>query len=293
MIKLSTIVQCPEGPFEISLGDSRTMILGSCFAEVIGSRMQACGFNVCVNPFGTLYNPSSIAAAVERMQSAVPFTEQDCVQMGAGSPLICSLNHHTSFARPGVQEFLENANAALERCASFWKQCDRVIITLGTAFVWEYLGDGAMQGRPVANCLKLPEAVFRRRMMDSQECASCLGRITQPFPDKKFIFTVSPVRHPNPDGLHANTLSKATLQLGLPQADDRIAYFPAYEILMDELRDYRFYAEDLCHPSQTAAEIVWERFLDAYVGPADRAAAEANLKLARRQGHRPIVPCRN
>ena len=290
MIKLSTPVMVAPLPVQLSLGD-RIMVLGSCFADSMGSRLAAAGFDVCVNPFGTLYNPVSICNSVARLASGQPFGEADCVEMGAGAGLVCSWSHHTSFARPTAEEFLRNANAALVKASEFWKSANKVLITLGTAMVWKLVGSGEV----VSNCLKRPAAEFSHEMLGVQQISMLLQMLAQNNPDKEFIFTVSPIRHLG-DGAHANTLSKATLHLALAHvlkavsgtANPSACYFPAYEILLDELRGYRYFADDLVHPSKLAEDIIWDRFVAAAVAPDDRPQLELNEKAARRSAHRPI-----
>lgn len=280
MIKLSTPVLTAPLPMQLSL-DDRIMVLGSCFADSMGSRLAAAGFNVCVNPFGTLYNPVSICNSVARLTSGQPFTAADCVEMGAGAGLVCSWSHHTSFARPTAEEFLQHANDSLAKASEFWKSANKVLITLGTAMVWKLVSSGDV----VSNCLKRPAAEFSHEMLGVQQVGMLLQMLVANNPDKEFIFTVSPIRHLG-DGAHANTLSKATLHLALGRLP--VCYFPAYEILLDELRDYRYFAEDLVHPSKLAEDIIWERFVAAAVVPGDRSKIALNEKAARHSAHRPI-----
>ena len=134
-MKFSTQVSIEELPVRLEKED-KVMVLGSCFADNIGSRLPDAGFDARINPFGTLYNPASILKAVERLDSGHPFVEEDCVEMGAGAGLVCSFSHHTSFARPDKDSFLKNANEAFKDASAFWKECRKVIITLGTAYVW-------------------------------------------------------------------------------------------------------------------------------------------------------------
>lgn len=286
MIKLSTPVLTPQLPVQLSLAD-RIMVLGSCFADSMGSRLSAAGFNVCVNPFGTLYNPVSICNSVARLASGRPFAATDCVEMGAGAGLVCSWSHHTSFARPTAEEFLSVANSALEEAAAFWKTANKVLITLGSAMVWKLVEGGEV----VSNCLKRPSAEFSHEMLGVQQIAVLLKMLVEGNPGKEFIFTVSPIRHLG-DGAHANTLSKATLHLALARVMEQLSgaacYFPAYEILLDELRDYRYFAEDLVHPSRVAEDIIWERFVAAAVVPGDQSQTALNEKAARQSAHHPL-----
>ena len=281
-MKLFTQVSCPPPGISISLED-KTMVLGSCFADSVGAKMSAAGFDVCVNPFGTLYNPASVRLAVSRLCSGARFTEEDCVPMGAGSDLICSFSHHTSFARPDAGAFLDNANAALERACGFWKEAGKVVLTFGTAFVWKHRDAGI-----VANCLKRPASEFTREMLDVDGCAAFIADACAA-QGKEFILTVSPIRHLG-QGAHENTLSKATLQLAVQRClGPGIGYFPSYEILLDELRDYRWYAEnDLVHPSAGAVDIIWSRFREAVVPPSEWDTLAANEKAARHMAHRSL-----
>lgn len=297
-MKLFTPVAIEKLDVRIGL-DDKIMVLGSCFADNVGGRMKAAGFDVCVNPFGTLYNPASIYNAIAGLQSGEPFTEDDCVEMGAGAGLICSYSHHTSFARPTKAEFLENANRKLALSSAFWHSCNKVIITFGTSYVWRvncslsdnetkkynYITDLLSPQKctvgVVSNCLKRPASEFTREMLTASEVKALSDSIQSAFTGKEFIFTVSPIRHLS-DGAHSNTLSKATLHLGTAGH----CYFPAFELLNDELRDYRFYAEDLVHPSPAAVGYVWEKFLEAAVPEKWHARIRENEKAARFAAHR-------
>ena len=248
--------------------NDRILVLGSCFAANMGDRLAKAGFDLCVNPFGTIFNPASIASSIGRLESATPFGLQDCVPLGAGAGLWGSFHHYTKFARPNPEEFLDNANAALREASEFFRSCTVVIVTFGTAFVFEHIpcgnpdtGEG-MSGI-VANCLKRPAREFRRYMLSHEDIVQMWRPLMQgALKGKKLIFTVSPVRH-MADGAHGNGLSKATLLLAedsLVREFPDASYFPSYEIVLDELRDYRWFAEDLVHPSPEAIDLVWERF---------------------------------
>ncbi len=280
-MKLFTRVEPGTSTVEISYNDN-VFVLGSCFADSVGMRLLNSGFSVCVNPFGTLYNPLSIAKAIERLDSGRPFSKEECVRMGAGADLVCSFSHHTSFARADEADFLAGANASLQEAALRWKTCNKVIISLGT--VWCYFHDGEV----VSNCLKRPQAEFERKALSLAQTSAALRSIIESNPGKEFIFTVSPIRH-LADGAHANQLSKSTLLLAVQDVlGPGREYFPAYEILMDELRDYRFYAEDLSHPSHVAEEYIWENFISFAVPEDQRARIAENLKAWKRTQHRPL-----
>ena len=283
MIKLQTPVDTGNISSNISTGE-KVLVVGSCFAQVVGEKMREAGMDVLVNPFGTLYNPVSISNAIARLSSPAPFTEGDCVRMGSGSDLVCSFSHHTSFARATREEFLENANAALAEAAAFFAGCTRIIVTLGTAWCFRALSSGEV----VSNCLKRDAREFTRERLSLPVVSSLLARMVERNPGRKFIFTVSPIRH-LADGAHGNSISKSTLLLGVESVlGEGVDYFPAYEIQLDELRDYRFYAEDMVHPSAQAAGYIWERFMDWAFTAEDKEKLLAGEKLSKRLAHRPL-----
>lgn len=284
-----TEIALAPGGVQFSLSD-RILVLGSCFADEIGRKLQQSGFNVCVNPFGTLYNPLSVLSALKRLSQGTPFGAEDCVSMGAGAGKICSFSHHTSFARDTQEEFLENANAQLESACRFWRSCNRVIITLGTAFVWEHQSAGV-----VSNCLKRDAKEFRHYRLGLEECRRAIGEIAaiaeasaqapaSAAAQRQLLFTVSPIRH-LAQGAHENTLSKATLHMAL----EGMEYFPAYELLNDQLRDYRFYADDLVHPAASAVNVIWEAFVQCHVPKSEWPLLEENQREYRRSLHRPSI----
>lgn len=285
-MKLQTPVADDKCRVGISYND-KIMMLGSCFTDNIGKQLLNYGFDVCVNPFGTLYNPASIYESVLRLIQGTPFTEEDCTQIGAGSERICSFHHHTTFARETKQEFLDNANQALKKASEFFKECNKVIITLGTSWCYRHLATD----RIVCNCLKHPAAEFVREFLPSDQTAAILSSIISACKDKEFIFTVSPIRHFK-DGAHGNQLSKSALLLGADSAIRANAkcadYFPAYEIVMDELRDYRFYAEDMCHPSAQAVDYIRERFLNWALPADEHTTLDANIKKFKQSCHRAL-----
>ena len=281
-MKLQTLVADAQCKVGISYNDKITM-LGSCFADNVGKLLDNYGFDVCVNPFGTLYNPVSILRSIERLISRTPFTEDDCIEIGAGDSRFCSFSHHTSFAQGSKEEFITNANKALESSARHFAESTKVIITLGTSWCFRNVTTGNI----VSNCLKRPSAEFVRERLSAGQTTDCLTRIMElckkaesdTFKSKKFIFTVSPIRHFK-DGAHGNQISKAGLLLGIEDAlnHGKADYFPSYEIMMDELRDYRFYAEDMCHPTAQAVEYIGERFLGWALSPKEASTLEENIR---------------
>ena len=293
MLRLQTPVTDERCRTGISYSD-KIMMLGSCFSENIGVQLKNFGFDVCINPFGVLYNPVSILNSVERMLDRKLFSIEDCVQIGAGDTRYCSFSHHTSFAREDAEAFIAEANAALEKAAEHFRKCSKVIITLGTSWCFRHLERDFI----VSNCLKRPAAEFRRERLRVQETAGALQRIIDlcaeraaedpGFAPKEFIFTVSPIRHFK-DGAHGNQISKSTLLLGIEEvvanAKNAADYFPAYEIVMDELRDYRFYAEDMCHPSAQTVDYIRERFLAWALPAEEHRKLEENIRRFRQSKH--------
>ncbi len=290
MLKLQTPVSEGKSRIGISYKD-RILMLGSCFSDSIGRQLADFGFNVCVNPFGTLYNPISILKSVERLASGKEFTDDDCIAIGAGDERICSFSHHTSFARGTREEFLDNANRALKEAREFFLDADKLIITLGTSWCFRHKDKDIT----VSNCLKRPSEEFIRERLSVEETAAALSRIRE-LTDARIILTVSPIRHFK-DGAHGNQLSKATLLLGIEEflagcpvdlsMNPRYPaeYFPSYEIVMDELRDYRFYAEDMCHPSQQTVSHIRERFLDWALPDEEQDILKENIRTFRHGCH--------
>lgn len=290
MLKLQTPVSEGKSRIGISYKD-RILMLGSCFSDSIGRQLADLGFNVCVNPFGTLYNPISILKSVERLASGKEFTDEDCIAIGAGDERICSFSHHTSFARGTREEFLDNANRALKEAREFFLNADKLIITLGTSWCFRHKD----KDMTVSNCLKRPSGEFIRERLSVEETAAALSRIRE-LTGARIILTVSPIRHFK-DGAHGNQLSKATLLLGIEEflagcpVDLSInprypaEYFPSYEIVMDELRDYRFYAEDMCHPSQQTVSHIRERFLDWALPDEEQDILKENIRTFRHGCH--------
>ena len=285
-MKLFTELSIP--PLGVQIGaDEKVLLLGSCFSDEVGKRMQEWGLDACRNPFGALYNPLSILNAIELLDSDRLLDESDCVPMGSGAGMICSWYHHTKMARKTAADFLSEANRALTLSREFWKECGVVIITLGTAFVYRH------DGKVVANCLKRPAAEFTRQMMSAEEVRNALSGIISLASPRRIIVTVSPIRH-LADGAHANTLSKASLQLGadaaLKEMDERqCCYFPSCELMLDELRDYRFYDADLVHPRDIAVDYIFERFLKSCTYETERKKLELRHKDFLRSQHIPIL----
>lgn len=244
---------------------SKLMFFGSCFAENISRFFVDAKFNCLVNPTGIIYNPLSICKMVKNIVNQKIYDELDFFFDGNN---YCSYDFHGAYSRSTVQEAVALVNSCMTDALVFLKDADIVFITLGTAYVY-FLADHPAQ--PVCNCHKQKPETFIRRLVSIDEVVSALSDIVYNLstinPNLKIVFTVSPIRHLR-DGAHGNRLSKSTLHLGVEQILQKLdccEYFPSYEILEDELRDYRFYAEDMIHPSPLAEKIIWQRLRDTYI----------------------------
>ena len=235
---------------------AKIFALGSCFAESISERLAKAKFSVTTNPFGVLFNPFSIANAIERLDNTRSFAVCDIRE---GREIFFSFDAHSSLNGKTQTEAFANLNRAVAQGAKALQNADWVILTFGTAWVYE------REGRVVANCHKQPASQFSRRRLSVAEIIERYDALFEGvLRDKKVILTVSPVRHIG-DGLQENSVSKATLRLAVEELAtkyDNVHYFPSYEILIDDLRDYRYYADDLAHPSKMAVDYVWERFCE-------------------------------
>ena len=283
-MKLQTIVDIAPSPWKIGYED-KMLLVGSCFADSIGQIMAEYNLPVTCNPFGTLYNPLSIAQAINyqlpKTNDQLPLVEHD--------GLWHSMAHHGSFSRPTETEAREAVRSSIETMQKAFAEANVVIVTFGTAWIYE------MNGKVVGNCHKLPAEVFTRRRLSVDEIVETWRLILKRWPDKHWIFTVSPIRHVK-DGLHENQLSKATLLLAVERLigdtglTAKPVYFDSFEILLDELRDYRFYADDLVHPSSMAIKYIWERFADTFMTSQTRNQLTQEHKRWQFAQHRPLHP---
>lgn len=288
-MELSTRINLPKPPFTLSYTD-KLLLLGSCFADNIGQKLADSKFNVVVNPFGTLYNPSSIASALEILEGGRLYTSADLFLYQG---LYHSFDHHSRFSASSEEACLQQINRQLAAVRKELAQVNTAVVTLGTSFIYQL----KETGRVVANCHKLPEKYFSRRRYSVEEitaaCSRIVCRLQSIRPDMRIIFTVSPIRHWK-DGAHENQLSKATLLLAVNAIrqiyPNAVAYFPAYEIMMDELRDYRFYADDMLHPSPLAVEYIWERFSESFIDRDSREAMKEWDDVRKALNHRPFNP---
>lgn len=286
---LLTLISIPAPPYRFSY-DKRILLLGSCFAENIGVKLADNRFDVDINPFGTLYNPASIAAALRLLLDPQRFTAGDLFQHEGAYH---SFAHHSRFSSTSEEECLSGINERLSASAARIRQTSNLIITWGTAYVYRLKSSRQV----VANCHKLPEKMFDRSMLTVDEIVEewkeLLLSLWEECPEVKILFTVSPIRHWK-DGAHGNQLSKATLLLAADRLQrefpERIAYFPAYEIMMDELRDYRFYAADMLHPSELAVDYIWQRFTECFLSAEAKEIMKEWAEIQMALQHRPFRP---
>lgn len=261
-MKFRKIIDIPQSPIRID-HKTRIVLFGSCFAENIGKFLSDNQFHVRINPFGVLYNPYSIQLAIDILLEGKVFTEHDVFEE-QGS--FHTFFHHSSFSGNDKTVFLENINFVRETATHDLKNADLILLTFGTSYVFRH----KMSRQIVANCHKQPASMFERFRLSIDDIVQEWGRtirnIRSENPTVKFLFTVSPIRHWK-DGAHGNQLSKAILLLAIDQlveSYEEVYYFPSYEIVMDELRDYRFYNEDMLHPNDLAIRYIGERFSDTF-----------------------------
>lgn len=283
MIPLTTPVPVPPSPIKITHSD-RILLIGSCFTENISLRLRESGFQVLSNPFGILYNPLSIALCLAHILTDTGLSPDRILERDGR---YYSWLHHSGFSAPTREECLERCNRSIHEAHEFVQPGATILLTFGTAWTW-FLPDGT----PAANCHKMPASTFTRRLLTIPEILEPFSAL--PLQDHRLILTLSPIRH-WADTPHGNQLSKATLMLAIeelcrsPKCESS-CYFPAYEILMDELRDYRYYDRDLLHPSPVACDIIWERFQDCHFSAPTLALAKQHQQLHTMQQHRPRFP---
>lgn len=284
-----TALSAQPAPFAIGHAD-RLMLVGSCFTEHIGGRLASCKFPTLTNPFGIVYNPASIVRCLERLFAENQFFSEQNIFENAG--LWHSWEHHGYFSKPDPIEMLTGLNLAYSEAATFLKKANHLLLTFGTADIFELKTTGLI----VANNHKMPAAHFQERRLSVAEiAASALGilqKLKSENPDLQVVVTVSPVRHLR-GGAVANLRSKATLALACEEICrqlDFAHYFPAYELLLDDLRDYRFYAADMVHPSDVAVDYIWNFFADTFFSPETKRLNERIGKITAAAQHRPFHP---
>ncbi len=287
-MEFRTKIDIPKYDFGISHNE-KCLFIGSCFAENIGNKLVATKIPTSVNPTGILYNPISIRESILNALSAKKYTAEDVFFSGGTWN---SFDFHGRFSNVDKNVCIESINSATQMLKQEIETVDIMFVTFGTAYVYEL----ADTGKIVCNCHKQPEKRFNRRLLKVSEIvdawSDCIEKIKAKNPNIRIVFTVSPIRHWR-DGAHQNQISKSTLHIAINELNAKLGntfYFPAYEIMMDELRDYRFYAADMVHPSETAVQYIWECFGDAFFSDQTKSAIARIEKITAAVNHRPLNP---
>jgi len=288
MDKFRTQVSIQESPAKIN-HYTKCLFMGSCFADNIGKIMAGYKFPVLLNPFGTLFNPASLADNIHHLISGRAFTQED---LYSHNGFWFSFSHYTGFTHPDRGNCLSLINESAQAASSWLKHCDYLLLTYGTAWAYIYKKTGKL----VANCHKLPSSSFNHTFLAPAGIVDQYDALLQDLksfsPGIRVIFTLSPVRHWS-DGAVNNQLSKSVLHYSIHEIlkkHNHAYYFPAYEIFMDELRDYRFYAADMLHPAQQGSQYVWERFCDTWIEESSKKIMAGVTAVLKALNHRPLHP---
>lgn len=269
---------------------SKIVSIGSCFAENMGQKLAYFKFNNSTNHFGIIFNPISLENIIRRAILQNNFNEKDLFFY---NDCWHCFEVHSQFSNPDQKLLLENLNKTLALFLEQLKQSTHFIITLGTSWVYKTISNNEV----VANCHKIPQKQFTKHLLSSTETFDSINNIIQLVssvnPGCNFIFTISPVRHIK-DGFFENQVSKSNLFVAIndliisKSKSNTISYFPSYEIMMDELRDYRFYSEDLIHPNATAVDYIWSRFLETHISSSSLAVLKEIDSIQKSLHHRPF-----
>ena len=262
-MELRTIVKTDPSSDRITYND-QVMFIGSCFAASIGKQLENGRIPVMINPSGTVYNPVSVCNTLDTITSGRKYVISDLHNYKG---IWLSFNHYTDFSSDDPQNVLDRINKRSEEAGKFISDARFLFVTFGTSRVYRWKESGKI----VSNCHKIPASEFKNELLSVSEVVSLwknqLDRLRSLFPGLKVIFTISPVRHWK-DGAHGNQVSKSVLFLAIEELlshPSKPGYFPAYELLMDDLRDYRFYDDDMLHPSASAIDYIWNAFSDCYL----------------------------
>jgi GSCFA family len=283
-------------PFPVTINHPhKLMLMGSCFTENIGDKLVAHKFSVLQNPNGILFNPVSVKEALENYISGKTVAETAIFHLNEGYH---SWQHHSRFSGVTAKEAVEKINTSTQQAHHYLRAADWMVITYGSAWVYELTENAAnaIVGNVAANNHKAPANWFNRRLLSNKEVCGVVNetieRLQQFNPSLKIIFTISPVRHLR-EGFIENNRSKAALIHAVHTATEQyknVFYFPAYELVMDDLRDYRFYAEDMVHPNYTATNYVWEKFISTCIDvPAQQLMQQLN-EINAAVNHKPFNP---
>lgn len=284
-MKLQTVVPLDIAKKPITY-DSHILSLGSCFAEHIGKKLQYFKYRSVLNPFGILFHPLAIENLISRAMAEKEYTKADIFFLNERWHCF---DGHSLLSNASESTLLDSLNNGLQQTRQQIKGASHIFITLGTAWVYRNNTSGAV----VANCHKVAQKQFTKELLPIDEVAASLKRIIKEVqsnnPEVQLVFTVSPVRHLK-DGFVENQRSKAHLIAAIHKVlqSESISYFPSYEIMMDELRDYRFYAEDMVHPNELSIAYIWERFSLVWIAEEARPTMEKVADVQRGLQHRPF-----
>ncbi|GHB78352.1 GSCFA domain-containing protein [Persicitalea jodogahamensis] len=283
-MKLTTEVSVLPLDWQIS-HQTEVFTIGSCFAEVLGNQLIDNKFPVLSNPFGTIFNPYSIAKVLTMALDGKYPNEELYTQNSDG--IWRHYDFHSSFLGNSQEELADKLLDTLAKVREFLQSTEVLVVTFGTAYVYRYRSNLSL----VANCHKTPQSAFVKELLGYEQLQNTWGDLIRRLrTSRKVILTVSPVRHTR-DTLSLNQVSKAVLRLlchRLSEQYKNVSYFPSYEIMMDELRDYRFYKEDLIHPSALAEKLIFQKFSDAYISEESRGTMESWQAVQKMIAHRPF-----
>jgi hypothetical protein len=285
-MNFTTKIKLPTYPFSIS-HQYKLVSFGSCFSENMGEKLNNHKFDVLVNPFGILFNPISVSKAINQCLENKTYLESE---LTSNKEIHFSFNHHSKFSGLNNAEVVENINSSITKANSYLNEANTLILTFGSAWVYRLKETNEV----VANCYKLPNTIFNKELLTVNlivaEVLKTITKLRLMNPKINIITTISPVRHWK-DGVVENQQSKATLHLALKELNEQLdnsVYFPSYEIMLDELRDYRFYAEDMLHPSELAINYIWERFSDSFFSNETKELNKRISQIERDKKHKPF-----
>jgi len=287
-MKFRTEIIVPAAKYQISHSD-KIMMLGSCFVESISSKMLSASFSINVNPFGIVYNPISIANGLYDLMQSKMYAKEE---LFLSQDVYHSFSHHSRFSGTDMESVLNAINQTIFQASKFLQQANFLIITFGTANVYRLISSGKV----VSNCHKLPAKLFREERLTIRFIIEQWNQLIQDLkklnPNLKILFTVSPIRHWK-NGANENQLNKSTLLLAINElvnANKNCSYFPSYEIMLDDLRDYRFYAEDMIHPNDLAINYIWEKFSGSYFSKQTNDLIKEWESILQIFNHKPFNP---
>tara|TARA_Y100000385_G_scaffold72063_1_gene72429 strand:+ start:4295 stop:5230 length:936 start_codon:yes stop_codon:yes gene_type:complete len=286
MSQFRTIAPLTPSAFQIGYGD-QIALMGSCFSGNIAAKLADRKLKVLSNPYGIVFNPISLFKSILEI---IDQKEYDSSHLIFHNELQHSLNHHSEFSHPESSEVIQKINSNSIKARGFLQTAKVLYLTLGTAWVYSY------DGEIVANCHKIPNHHFEKRLLSIEEIVDSfepvIKRLNVFNPDLKIVFTLSPIRHLK-DGFEENSLSKALLRSAISQLvgrGEQVSYFPAFEIMMDDLRDYRFYTKDMLHPSEQAVDYIWDKFCSRYMNANTLAIMGRVENLEAAKNHLPRFP---